>query len=366
MNLGRLLFRSTNYNARTGGWILLAIILCGCEEKQRVDMKFVAGIAMMVHSMQLQRDVCSALFPDDSQIYIRQYEQSHVAKYGQVFDYERRFEFGDGQVSQDSLGRSNGESRQSCNEDFPKNLKMFDSEYAEYIDDVAALLPRLEKEAESVAARRAQERANPSGEQDDLLFGNIVESLNRSFSSGDWSILASLYGNGAFDCWNVDGRETNYAFLARPQITLDARHAIRPLERGYHPGRGAKLPSPPPTHLLEIRFDVTYSSKCSDRKTHRWPRYHFLLRKDDQEYKLVHGCPTDIYIDRFAGEHLPLSQARVDSKLSSLPEEERILIPEEIRRFANTLETVTRLVNKYKLSYNEAYLVIDDVCRVVQ
>jgi len=221
------LLHLTSYIPRIAFCASLAIAVSGCEERQRVDVEFVAGIVMMVHGMQLQRDHCSALFPADKQKYIREYEQSVVPRYAEVFDYQRTFEFDDQQSLLESLRMSEEESRLSCNEEYLESLKLFDSHYADYVDEVTAIVPKIEEAAKKAATHRAQEWANPSGVQNEPLFSAIVDSLNRSFLSGDWSILANLYGDGAFDCWNNDGHETNFSFLAKPPVPLDARHEIR-------------------------------------------------------------------------------------------------------------------------------------------
>jgi hypothetical protein len=196
----------------------------------------------------------------------------------------------------------------------------------------------------------------------DKLFGQIKLASRRGYETGDWSVLAKLYPQGALTCWNASGEAHHFSFLSIEGIPETARYTIGSLE-DYAFG-GVDTSTMNGTHFMSIRYETRFASGCDLPTPKKWPEQHFYLRKTGEEFVLVHPCPVKEQVEqkRIVEVWPMVSGADAARIVAAMTDEERQSIRAQVRKDAFPLNAIYSIQDRHKLSYEQASLVLDRVC----
>jgi hypothetical protein len=200
----------------------------------------------------------------------------------------------------------------------------------------------------------------------DKIFRDIKQASRESFETGDWSTMAKLYPRDALACWDASGENHQFGFLSMPGIPETAHYTVGTLDSYMHGNvDDSKMGS---THFMSIRYEVSYLSACELPAAKRWPEHHFYLKKQRATFQLVHPCPTQEQIDRkdIARTWPVVRGARASAIAAQMTPEERKRIREQVRADRFPLQSINAIQDRYKVSYEEASLVLDRICELTR
>jgi hypothetical protein len=197
----------------------------------------------------------------------------------------------------------------------------------------------------------------------DKLFRQIKLASRQGYETGDWSVLAKLYPQGALTCWNASGEAHHFSFLSMEAIPETAQYTVGSLD-DYVFG-GVDTSAMNGTHFMSIRYETSFASGCALPTPKKWPEQHFYLRKTGDEFVLVHPCPVKEQVEkkRIVEVWPMVSGAEAGRIVAAMTEEERQSIRAQVRKDAFPLNAIYSIQNQHKLSYEQASLVLDRVCR---
>lgn len=198
----------------------------------------------------------------------------------------------------------------------------------------------------------------------DLLIDDIKKATRDAFASGDWSLLADVYPEGTFACWNASGEQHRYAFLSTEGIPEKAWYDVNPLPKDYAFGNvdASKMGG---THILTIAYEQALPSSCGLGMFRRWAQRDFYLKLEGEWFQLVHPCPTREQVEK---REIVRTWPMIDRKHAAefadrLSAEERATLRKLIKRDQFPVGALTALKTRHNVDEDLGILILDEVCK---
>jgi hypothetical protein len=198
----------------------------------------------------------------------------------------------------------------------------------------------------------------------EMLIDEIKSASREAFESGDWSLMASVYPEGTFACWNASGEAHRHAFLSMEAIPERFFYEVSPLPKDYDFGNvdASKMQA---THVLTVAYERSLPASCGLEHFRGWGIRDFFLRLEGEWFELVHPCPTREQIERKAIVRTwpAIDRPHVKRIVDGMSAAERAEVRRSIKRDRFPHAALALLESRYRLDESRGLLVLDEVCR---
>lgn len=198
----------------------------------------------------------------------------------------------------------------------------------------------------------------------DLIIDDIKKASRESFDTGDWSLLADVYPEGTFACWNESGEDHRYAFLSMEGIPDKAWYDVNPLPPNFDFGEldASKMGA---THILTIAYEQALPSSCGLGMFRQWAQRDFYLRREGDWFQLVHPCPTREQIEKkLIARSWPLIDRKHAARFADrIGAQERTRVRKLVKRDQYPLAALTVLKSQHGIDEQLGILILDEICK---
>lgn len=198
----------------------------------------------------------------------------------------------------------------------------------------------------------------------DFIIEDIKKASREGFATGDWSLMAEVYPEGTFACWNASAEDHRYSFLSMEGIPEKAWYDVNPLPKNYVFGDvdASKMNA---THILTIAYEQALPSNCGLGMFRRWAQRDFYMRLEGEWFQLVHPCPTREQIEnKQIARTWPLIDKNHAAKVAErLGAAERTTLRKLIKRDEFPLAALAALRARHNVDEDLGILILDEVCK---
>lgn len=198
----------------------------------------------------------------------------------------------------------------------------------------------------------------------DLIIDDIKKASREGFATGDWSLMADVYPEGTFACWNASSEDHRYAFLSMAGIPEKAWYDVVPLPKNYPFGDvdPSKMEA---THILTIAYEQALPNSCGLGMFRRWVQRDFYLRLEGEWFQLVHPCPTreQIAAKRVARQWPMIDEKYAPKFVDRLGAGERATLRKLIKRDEYPLAALGALQARHDVDETVGISLLDEICK---
>lgn len=198
----------------------------------------------------------------------------------------------------------------------------------------------------------------------DLIIDDIKKASREGFATGDWSLMADVYPEGTFACWNASGEDHRYAFLSMDGIPEKAWYDVVPLPKNYVFGDvdPSKMEA---THILTIAYEQALPNTCGLGMFRRWVQRDFYMRLEGEWFQLAHPCPTreQIANKRIARQWPMIDKQYATKFVDRLGAGERATLRKLIRRDEYPLAALAALQARHNVDENVGISILGEICK---